>query len=68
MTVRLADIGKIHFFRRRRLADKYFGDGGGLELYLRCLQRSPAAVSPIRSHMVSSAVSCGFQADPQWGS
>jgi len=40
MSVLLAYIGKM-FFRRWRLADKLFGDGGGLGLYLQSLLRLP---------------------------
>jgi len=40
MSALLADIGKIHFCRRRRLADKFFfGNGDGLGFW--CLLRSP---------------------------
>jgi len=30
MSLLLADIGKLHFVRLQRLADKFFGDGSGL--------------------------------------
>ena len=56
MSVLLADIGKIHLFRRRRrLADKFWR--------WRRLRALPA-VSILWSPVVYHAVSCGFQADP----